>query len=238
MAFVLNILDFHTAHSWFEGMLKTDETAIVLNAIIMICAFVVVLTPYDKNIHINSIDSVTAILLFAVIGGLCMSMFGNMAVLFLGIEILSISLYILAGSAKLMSSSNEAAMKYFLMGSFATGFLLFGIALVYGATGSFSIEKIVSVVASWQQVPFMYITGVLLILTGVAFKVAAAPYHFWAPDVYEGAPSSYAAFMASAGKVAAIAVLIRLAHELYTPATQGLSVMLLIISILSILFKL
>src|SRR5204863_7153659 len=131
-------------------------------------------------------------------GALLMTSFNNMAMLFLGIEILSISLYVLAGSRKDNLGSNEAAFKYFLMGSFATGFLLLGITFVYGATGSFQIDVIGDHVRNHAgELPGFFYAGALLMLVGLAFKISAVPFHFWAPDVYEGSPVTITAFMST-----------------------------------------
>lgn len=162
----------------------------------------------------------TALVMFVVLGGVIMASFANMAMLFLGLEILSLSLYALAGSRKDSLSSIEAAFKYFLLGSFATGFLLFGITLVYGATGSFEISAIaesVSVIYAQEGVAadpsvapgFMY-AGILLILVGLVFKLSAVPFHFWAPDVYDGSPTPITALMATVVKIAAFAAFWRL----------------------------
>jgi NADH-quinone oxidoreductase subunit N len=133
----------------------------------------------------------------------------NVLVLFLGIETLSIPLYVLAGSDKKNLRSNEAALKYFLMGSFATGILLFGIALLYGATGTFDLQQLGLAVralptADASLTPMLYI-GILLMLIGVGFKISAAPFHFWTPDVYEGTPTVFTAFMSTVVKTAGVA---------------------------------
>jgi NADH-quinone oxidoreductase subunit N len=128
--------------------------------------------------------------------------------LFLGVEILSIPVYIMAGSNRRLSASNESALKYFLMGSFASGILLFGIALVYGATQTLDLDQM-ALLGRTVQSP-LFTVGVLLVLCGFLFKIAAAPFHFWAPDVYEGAPGLVTAFMATIVKTAAFAAFFRL----------------------------
>jgi NADH-quinone oxidoreductase subunit N len=139
-----------------------------------------------------------------------MTAFGNLVMLFLGIETLSLSLYLLAGSKKADPRSNEAAMKYFLTGSFASGFLLFGIALLYGACGSFNLAEIkLYVVQNQANIPIMFSIGILLIAVGLAFKIGAAPFHFWVPDVYDGSPTLITTYMATVGKVAAFAAFFR-----------------------------
>ena len=150
-----------------------------------------------------------AILLFSVVGAILMVSFDHMIMLFVGLEILSVAMYVLTGSDKRNLKSNEAALKYFLMGAFATGILLFGITLVYGATRSFYISNLANIIAATapESMPsFLYI-GVLLMLIGLLFKVSAAPFHFWTPDVYDGAPTIFTMFMSTVVKTAGFAAL-------------------------------
>ena len=143
----------------------------------------------------------------------------NLSMLFIGIEIMSVSLYILAGIKKKSAASNEASLKYFLMGAFSTGFLLFGITLLYGATGSFDLEVIKNYVldsALTGLSPMFYI-GLLLLLVGLSFKIGAAPFHFWAPDVYEGSPSLITAFMSTVVKTAGFAAFLRIFQFCFAP---------------------
>jgi len=150
------------------------------------------------------------LMLAATIGMMLMAAGADLVVIFLGLELLSISLYVLAGFLRDRRSSNEAALKYLLLGAFATGFLLYGISLVYGATGTTSLRGIELVVSRGQYSGrLMLLTGGLLMLVGLAFKVAAVPFHMWAPDVYEGAPTSVTAFMSAGPKAAAFAALLR-----------------------------
>ncbi|WP_294277270.1 NADH-quinone oxidoreductase subunit N [uncultured Chryseobacterium sp.] len=159
--------------------------------------------------HRSHQSELYALMMFALCGGIILFGYQNMVTLFLGIEILSIPLYVMAGANKTDLRSNEASIKYFLMGAFATGFLLFGIAFIYGSTGSFDLYKIQDFgVANPSSV--MFILGVLLILCALAFKVALAPFHMWSPDVYYGAPSLITAFMASVVKISGFFALFRL----------------------------
>lgn len=151
-----------------------------------------------------------ALILFSLCGALLMFSYSNLVMLFLGIEILSIPLYVLAGSRRDDLRSNEAALKYFLMGAFTTGILLFGIALVYGATASFDLKQIHSVIEANGHSPQMLSVGILLVLIGLCFKVSAVPFHFWAPDVYSGSPTIVTTFMATVVKTAGFAALYRL----------------------------
>jgi NADH-quinone oxidoreductase subunit N len=148
-------------------------------------------------------------MLIALSGGIILFGYQNMVTLFLGIEILSIPLYVMAGANKTDLKSNEASIKYFLMGAFATGFLLFGIAMIYGTSGSFDLETIQAFGIANPKNP-MFILGVLLMLCALAFKVSLAPFHMWSPDVYQGAPSLITAFMASVVKIAGFYALFRL----------------------------
>jgi NADH-quinone oxidoreductase subunit N len=156
-------------------------------------------------------------MIFALVGAVMMTSYGNLIMLFLGIETLSIALYVLAGSHKEAITSNEATLKYFLLGSFLSGFLLFGIALIYGSTGSFDLQKISVFVAACHGIyPPMFLAGLFLLIIGLAFKIAIAPFHFWAPDVYEGTPTLLTAFMATVVKTASIVAMYRFfTHTFY-----------------------
>jgi NADH-quinone oxidoreductase subunit N len=155
-----------------------------------------------------------ALIYFILSGIVLVSSFQSLLILFLGIEIISIPLYILTGSEKKNLRSNEAALKYFLMGSFSTGLMLMGIALLYGATGSFQVGKLTIL----PNVPAVLpIAGMLLLLFSMSFKVSAAPFHFWTPDVYDGAPTVFTSFMATIVKAAIFIAFIRLFEETFGP---------------------
>jgi NADH-quinone oxidoreductase subunit N len=154
----------------------------------------------------------------------------DLIVLFLGLEVMSVGVYVLAGYNRGSNSSAEAALKYFLIGAFASGFLLYGIALVYGATGSTNLSLIGAQLAG-GELSLMAALGLGLLLIGFGFKVAAAPFHMWAPDVYDGAPTPVTAFMATGVKAAAFAALVRVlvegfpaAHSLWQPVIAGLAI--------------
>ncbi|MDY3362493.1 NADH-quinone oxidoreductase subunit N [Riemerella anatipestifer] len=152
--------------------------------------------------HRSHQSELYALMLFSLCGGIILFGFQNMVTLFLGIEILSIPLYVMAGSAKTNLRSVEASMKYFLMGAFATGFLLFGIALIYGSTGSFDLATIHLFRGAHGATSKMFLLGIVMMLVAMAFKVSLAPFHMWSPDVYQGAPSLITGFMASVVKIA------------------------------------
>jgi len=159
--------------------------------------------------HRSHQSELYALMLFSLCGGIILFGYQNMVTLFLGIEILSIPLYVMAGSSKTDVRSIEASMKYFLMGAFATGFLLFGVALVYGSSGSFDIYTIHDFSIKNTK-DTMLIMGAILMLCALAFKVSLAPFHMWAPDVYHGAPTLITSFMASVVKISGFYALFRL----------------------------
>ncbi|MBK7430906.1 MAG: NADH-quinone oxidoreductase subunit N [Bacteroidetes bacterium] len=235
-ALVTTICDWNTNISYFNNMMKVDNFSLAFSAV-MICITMLwfIISPGFFTDETSKSDHFTLIL-FALTGGVLMSSFNNMVMLFLGIEILSISMYILAGSNKKSLASNEAAFKYFLMGSFATGFLLFGIALIYGATGSFDIDVIATRLSEGNlNSSVMLFAGILLTMIAMAFKVSAAPFHFWAPDVYQGAPTVITAFMSTVVKTAAVAAFFRLFIHTFTSMTEVWHTALMIISAATIL---
>ena len=205
------VQDWNSNISYFNNMMRVDNFSLAFSALLVTITLLwFIIAPVFFKDESSKSDHFSLIL-FALTGGILMTSFNNMLMLFLGIEILSISMYILAGSNKTNLSSNEAALKYFLLGAFATGFLLFGIALVYGATASFDISIISERIASGSLTSsWMLYSGVLLMLVAMAFKVSAAPFHFWAPDVYQGSPTVITAYMSTVVKAAALAAFFRL----------------------------
>jgi NADH-quinone oxidoreductase subunit N len=192
-------------------MISFDKLAIAFSGIILLTAFfwfILANNYFDKS---SSLVDHFALVLFALVGALMLTAFKNMTTLFLGIEIMSIPLYVLAASKKEDLKSNEAGFKYLIMGSFASGFLLFGIALIYGACGTFDIMKMrMFIEHNATQLPLFFYVGVVLILIALLFKISAAPFHFWAPDVYEGSPILITALMSTIVKTAAFAAIFRL----------------------------
>jgi NADH-quinone oxidoreductase subunit N len=153
-----------------------------------------------------------ALIFFITCGITLVASFKSLLILFIGIEIISIPLYILTGSDKRNLKSNEASLKYFLLGSFSTGLMLMGITLIYGAQGTFNISQPIVRDAA-DKVPMLFMAGMLLMLFSMAFKVSAAPFHFWTPDVYDGAPSVFTSFMATIVKAALFIAFVRLFNE-------------------------
>ncbi|ANI90200.1 NADH dehydrogenase [Arachidicoccus ginsenosidimutans] len=201
-----------------HDMLKFDKFGLYFNSLAIICTFVYVLLSGKEIEHVgNYVAEYFALIFFVLCGVFVLTSFNNLLMLFIGIEILSIPLYILTGSRKLNLKSNEAALKYFLMGSFSTGLMLMGIALIYGGTGSFAIHAMAEKAefsGAAHSMSFLTVAGALLLLVSMCFKVSAAPFHFWTPDVYDGSPSVFTSFMATVVKSAAFIAFIRLFVEL------------------------
>ena len=195
--------------SKFSNMIRFDSVALAFSGVIIITAFFWFIMSNDYFSNETSVADHFSLVLFALTGALMLTAFTNMTTLFLGIEILSIPMYVLAASKKGDVKSNEAGFKYLIMGSLASAFLLFGIALVYGATGSFDLMQIRTVIAG-GNLPVFFYAGVIMMLVAMLFKVSAAPFHFWAPDVYEGSPTVITALMSTIVKTAAFAAFMRL----------------------------
>jgi len=201
---------------FFNEMVGADKFSASFSIVLLaITALIVVLGGQVYKNDQERISDYLAIILFALCGTLAMVSFANMAMLFIGIEIMSISFYILAGTNKRDVKSNEAAMKYFLMGAFTSGILMMGITLIYGASASFSLSEIAAY-AQGPNVDIIFNIGIVLVLVSLLFKVAAVPFHFYAPDVYEGAPAIITAFMSTIGKVASFAAFYRLFNSCFS----------------------
>ncbi|HEV2064034.1 MAG TPA: NADH-quinone oxidoreductase subunit N, partial [Thermoanaerobaculia bacterium] len=173
-----------------------------------------------------------ALVLFAGVGMLFMVSGTNLASIYIALELMALSSYVLAGYFKGEPKSTEAALKYFILGAFSSGVLLYGISLVYGLTGKLGLTDIAGRFASAER-SNLTILGILLILAGLLFKVAAVPFHVWAPDVYEGAPTPVTAFFSAAPKVAAVALFVRVAIDAFptiVPQWQQITVFLSIAS--------
>ncbi|TAL62938.1 MAG: NADH-quinone oxidoreductase subunit N [Bacteroidetes bacterium] len=218
LAIAAAVWDWNTNIHYYNNMLTFDNYALLFSIVICATAFLWVLSSQDFFSNASNQTDYYALSLFALCGAVIMVSYTNLLMLFLGIEILSIPIYVLAGSRKDDLSSNESALKYFLMGAFATGFLLFGITLVYGACGTFDLGVLGTYIGSPESITSwrgpggetLLFAGILLILIGMSFKVAAVPFHFWTPDVYQGAPTPVTAFMSTIVKTAAFAAFLRL----------------------------
>jgi NADH-quinone oxidoreductase subunit N len=203
----------------YYGMMQMNNFAIAFSSLLILgTAFIFLLTENYFAKDSENIAEYYTLILFALSGGVMMVSYTNLSMLFIGLEIMSVSSYILAGIRKNNFASNEASLKYFLMGAFSTGFLLFGITLIYGATGSFSLGAINQyLIGNYQMVSPLFYPGVILMMIGMCFKVGAAPFHFWTPDVYEGSPSLITTFMSTVVKTAAFAAFIRIFAGTFAP---------------------
>lgn len=214
IAMIVSAYDYHFINPWntaYASMLSFDSYALAFTSVTLAGMLLLLgLSHWEFRDLENTLGDHYGLIFFSLCGALCMFSFNNMIMLFLGVEILSIPLYVLAGSRRNDLRSNEAALKYFLMGAFATGILLFGMALVYGATGAFDLHAIQLDITEGRASGGILNVGILMILMGLSFKVSAAPFHFWAPDVYQGSPNMVTAFMATVVKTAGFAAFYRL----------------------------
>ena len=218
--------------------ITVDTFSIFLTVVICIGVVLAALLT-DDYLRREDLDGpeLHALMLLSALGGIVMAMSNDLIVLFLGLETLSIALYVMAGFHLRKADSQESAMKYFVLGAFSSAFLLYGIALVYGATGSTNLSTINAFLAeNVLRDDGLLLVGFALMLVGLGFKIAAVPFHMWTPDVYQGAPTPVTAFMASASKAAAFAALIRvftLTFGLYevdwTPIVWALAVASLVV---------
>ena len=220
----------------YSGMVVFDNFALAFSILCIVTTGLILLLSkaYFSSIS-NNVAEYYCLILFSLTGALMVSAYHNFAMLFIGIEVMSVALYILVGIRKTDFGSNEAALKYFLMGAFSTGFLLFGITLLYGATGTFDITGVREyLIANPQQISHYFYGGVLLLLIGLCFKVGAAPFHFWTPDVYEGAPILITSYMSTVVKVASFAAFLRLFSYVFVPLHDFWTPVLLVVIIITL----
>jgi len=201
----------------YFGVVRVDAFSIFFHILIAGIVLASLLTTLDAvRPETEGLGELFALMLFGGVGMMLMTSATELLLIFIGLEISSISTYILAGFRRKSAKSPESSIKYFLLGSFATAFFLYGIALIFGATGTTRIDNIAAAVtqsmAGGPLSPLIYI-GLAMIIIGLGFKVSAAPFHVWTPDVYEGAPSPIVGMMSTGPKVAAFAVLLRIAFE-------------------------
>jgi NADH-quinone oxidoreductase subunit N len=229
----ITVSEFHTPGSFYNNMIVVSKFSSAFSALfIVLTIFLVALSHDFYEDHQTKISDYIAIKIFMLAGAVAMISFGNLAMFFLGIEVLSISLYILAASSRMNIKSNEAGMKYFLMGSFASGIILFGICLIYGAMGTFDIAEI----TEWSrsaELPSWFPIGISLVTIGMLFKIAAVPFHFWAPDVYERSPALTTATMSTLVKVVAMATLYKLLTAMNADLSEAFIAIIVVISIAS-----
>ena len=223
-------------YSYFDGYLFLDNFSIFLSFIIIITTFFVILLSM-KYIFLQDVNygEFYSLLLFALSGMMIMISSGDFLVIFLGLEVLSISSYALAGLRRKDEKSSEAAIKYFLLGSFSSAFFIYGLALLYGASHSTEISSIIDYFKSETSLSLMALIGLGLVIIGFGFKIAVVPFHMWTPDVYEGAPTPITAFFSVGPKAAGFAVLLRIFYPYWKVAldSQAIFWLLSIISVLT-----
>ena len=206
----------------FWNMVRVDSFSVFFHFLVAAVTAVVILTSYEyMAVQKIRAGEYYALVLFGALGMSLMSSAVELVLIFIALEISSISTYILAGFRRRAAISSESSVKYFLLGSFATAFFLYGVALMFGATGSTSVAIIGHELRS-AAIPILAYVGVALMFVGLGFKVAAAPFHVWTPDVYEGAPAPVVGFMSTAPKAAVFAVLLRIMFEADAPGRVGL----------------
>jgi len=216
-----------------ENMVFTDNFGLSFTLIILVASFLTLLSSIDFTER-EGIDhgEYYSLILIATAGMMIMVQSRNLLIIFIGLEILSIPLYILAGITRNRLRSLESSLKYFLLGAFSTGFLLYGIALLYGATGSLDLQGISRIADKGA----LGLIGIALIVIGLGFKIAAFPFHFWAPDVYQGAPTIVSGFMATGTKAAAFAALLRVLNTAFSDEAAKWVGALTVIAILTMFF--
>lgn len=202
--------------SAFANMVRVEDFSVFFHFLVIAISGVVILTSYEyMAVQRIRAGEYYGLILFGTVGMCLMSSAVELVLIFIALEISSISSYILAGFRRREASSSESSLKYFLLGSFATAFFLYGVALMFGATGSTSIDSISQSLRS-NAPPLAYV-AMALMFVGLGFKVASAPFHIWTPDVYEGAPAPIVGLMSTGPKAAAFAVLLRVLFEINAP---------------------
>ena len=230
-ALAMLLFNWQVESPLLTGMLRFDDYAMAFDQSLILLTVLLFLFGIDYYARLReNVAEQYALMLFSLVGALMLTSFSNLLVLFLGIEILSIPLYILAGGKRDSFRSGEAAFKYFLQGSFASGFFLLGIALIYGTCASFDLATVQAHAAAGAgQSDMLFLLGLFFTIAGVAFKVAAVPFPFWSPEVYEGAPTLVTAFMSTVVKTAAFAAFYRLIEHMQLPG--AVQTMLLVMTV-------
>jgi NADH-quinone oxidoreductase subunit N len=240
IAAVAGIPYWNVPTSTFNDMIRLDNYALAFNWIFLLIALLAIIISLDYlPRHGIERGEFYSLILFATGGMMLLGQGTDLIVLFLGLELLSITLYVLVGFAYARPSSEEAAMKYLLIGAFAAGFLVFGIALTYGATGTSNLYGISTALVSQSLLPedrLLLVIGGALVLVGFGYKIAMAPFHMWTPDVYEGAPTPVTAFMSTGAKAAGFAALARVLllgfgpqHEVWSIAVAVLAAVTMLV---------
>jgi len=220
----------------FSGMFIVDNYAIYFKTLFFTATALAILISINF-IKVESIDrgEYYALLLFATTGMMVMASGADLISIYLGLELMALSLYILAGFMRDRMRSNEAALKYFLLGAFSSGILLYGISIMYGVTGATNLREIAAFIQTGQYSRPALMVSVILMVAGFGFKIAAVPFHSWAPDVYEGAPTSVTAFMSVGPKAAGFAAFLRVFTEAFPGIQPDWTVIIATLAIMSML---
>jgi NADH-quinone oxidoreductase subunit N len=220
----------------FGGMYVVDGFSTFLGLLLLLGGLLTILISFNYLQRMNLVrGEYYVLMMFSISGMMLMASAADLIIVFLALELLSIPLYVLAAFARPEARSEEAGLKYFLLGAFASGFLLYGIALVYGATGTTAFSEIVSAVQGSIDQPLYLVLGAALIFTGLGFKVAAVPFHMWTPDVYHGAPTPVTAFMALGAKAAGFAALLRTFIVAFPDISDQITPVLLAVTIATLI---
>jgi NADH-quinone oxidoreductase subunit N len=227
----------------FYGLFRGDGLTVFLSLVILSAAILTVLVSasYVENLEGRMpLGEFYTLLSFAVLGALVTSAAGDMVMLYVGIELASISTYILTAFARRRSTSLEGALKYFLLGIFASAILLYGFAWIYGATGSTNLDEISAslrgIVAGEDNLDASLLLGLLLVIVGLGFKIAAVPFHFWTPDAYDGAPTPVTGFMSVVPKAAAAAALVRILIQGLAPLQDDWTLLIAVLALITMVF--
>ncbi len=222
--------------SGYAGLFVGDSYSIFVKLTVLLSAALSVIVSLDYNEHANLRRfEFPVLMLFSTVGMMLMASAANLMTMYVGVELMSLSIYVLAAFARDELRSSEAGLKYFVLGALASGLLLYGVSLVYGFSGSMSFDRLAQALANPAQVSAGLIVGVVFIVAGLAFKVSAVPFHMWTPDVYEGAPTPVTAFMGTAPKVAAMALLVRAMATPFGHLLAQWQQLILLVSIASML---
>jgi len=205
---ILAVMSYGTPRTAFNQMLAGGGYASLFAALFVVAALLTIILSRDylRREHAEY-GEFYILILFSTLGMMLMAAAADLIITFLGLELMSVCLYVLAGFTRKRVISNESSLKYFLLGAFATGFLLYGIAFVYGAAGTTNIRAIVDNIPAITASPLLW-TGLGLLLVGLAFKVGAVPFHMWIPDVYQGSPTTVSGFMSTGAKAAAFSAFV------------------------------
>jgi NADH-quinone oxidoreductase subunit N len=222
VSLVLAVRQFGIETPAFKDMLTVDGYSVFVNVLVLSSGLFSIALAYDYNKRMGwERGEYYVLMLFSISGAMLMASAANLIVVFLALELLSIPLYIMAAFVPNSSASEEAGLKYFLMGAFAGGFVLYGVALIYGATGATNLMGVVAAAPNSES-PLFLLIGAALILVGLGFKVAVVPFHMWTPDVYQGAPTPVTAYMAVVAKTGGFAALLRVFISAFPSLSQDL----------------